>query len=74
MSEEKQPKYKVGNTVELKSGNSPVMTIVDVQKNPGSINKSPQGFSGKYECLWFDESKAPQKYVFIEEALILVKD
>ncbi|MCF9034417.1 DUF2158 domain-containing protein [Acinetobacter nectaris] len=74
MSEEKQPKYKLGNTVELKSGNSPIMTIVDVQKKPGSINKPPQGFSGTYECLWFDESKVPQTYVFIEEALILVKD
>jgi uncharacterized protein YodC (DUF2158 family) len=60
--EKKQPKFKLGDVVILKSG-GPEMTISEVKQ---SI--TDETFTGYYICVWFKD-KAVQTGTFQEEIL-----
>lgn len=70
MSEERQPKYKIGDIVKLNAG-GPDMTISSISR-ARPLSK-PSFFNGGYECQWFAGKKLDTGS-FREEGLILVKE
>ncbi|QQN89415.1 DUF2158 domain-containing protein [Acinetobacter variabilis] len=69
MSEERKPKYQIGDIVKLNAG-GPDMTILKrIIRTP--LSGSPY-FSGLYQCQWFAGKKLDSGE-FQEAGLILVK-
>lgn len=69
MSEERQPKYKVGDKVKLNVG-GPDMAIQKIIISK-SYHTDEEFFSGKYDCQWFAGKKLDSG-TFPEESLIQV--
>ncbi|QHJ78727.1 MAG: hypothetical protein [Bacteriophage sp.] len=72
MSEEKQPKYKIGDLVMIKSDGA-VMTICSYSRHKHTIETDSSKFNGVYMCQWFAGKKLDSG-VFPQESLVLVKD
>lgn len=68
MSEERKPKYKVGDVVKLNAG-GPEMSIYKV--DPDYL--SSKRFYGTYGCQWFAGKKLDNG-IFPEESLVLVRN
>lgn len=69
MSEERKPKYQIGDIVKLNAG-GPDMTILKrIRRTP--LNE-PSFFTGLYQCQWFAGKKLDSGE-FQEASLILVK-
>lgn len=69
MSEERKPKYQIGDIVKLNAG-GPDMAISAISR-ARPLNK-PSYFRGEYECQWFAGKKLDTGS-FQEANLILVK-
>ncbi|WP_198078796.1 YodC family protein [Acinetobacter calcoaceticus] len=69
MSEERLPKFQIGDIVKLNSG-GPDMTIL--KRKRFSPMKGPSYFTGVYECQWFAGKKLDSGE-FQEASLLLVK-
>jgi len=69
MSEERKPKYEIGDIVKLNAG-GPDMTILRRKRH--TPFKGSSYFTGLYECQWFAGKKLDSGE-FQEASLILVK-
>ena len=62
-----QPKYNVGDVVQLKSG-GPAMTVQKIIYGSVVMNEDPDTIMA-YSCQWFAGKKA-EKYAFPGESLV----
>jgi len=67
MSEERKPKYQIGDKVKLNVG-GPDMAIESLKPN-----RMQSSFNGTYRCQWFAGKKLDSG-VFPEDSLVAVHD
>lgn len=68
MSEDRKPKFKIGDKVRLNVGGPDMAVHSIVEERIGS-----GVFSGNYRCQWFAGKKS-DKDSFPEESLVLIKE
>ncbi len=66
-----EPKFKIGDVVNLKSDKQNQMTINDIRTETTVGQSIDQKFSGYYECMWFDVTIELKKEDIKEEVLEL---